>query len=105
MIKCPLPYSTDEFDSVCFSTLLYVEPKPGLLEEYVRITRPGGLICCSICTDNLDEWEDAKIDLDRKLSWRLADEPYGPFPYLPPNQEYGDAIQVVVLLYEVCLKV
>ena len=35
--KSPLPYATDEFDLVtCIGTMTYVDPKSGLLEDFVR---------------------------------------------------------------------
>ena len=101
--ECPLlPYATDEFDAVtCTGTMTYINPKSGILEEFVRITRPGGYICYTNRTDKLDDWRGAESELERNGSWRKVAEPIGPIPYLPLNKEYGKDVEVVIFLYQV----
>ena len=93
--------STDEFDLVtCTSTMAYVDPRSGLLDKFVCIPQPDGLICYTNRTDKLDQWKEAELDLERKGTW-CREGLIGPPPYLPLNNEYGQEIEVVVFLYRV----
>ena len=99
--KKPLPYSDNEFDVVtCTGTMTYINPNSGVLDEYIRITKPGGLICYTNRTDKLKDWKEAELKLEDKGLWKLQDK-VGPIPYLPLNKDYGEDIRVVILLYQV----
>lgn len=90
---------TDSFDIVhCIGTLTYVSPDAGTLQEFIRITKPGGLLCYSNRTDKLDIWKDVEASLSDR--WKLV-EKVGPIPYLPGNPEYADKVEVVIFLYRV----
>lgn len=98
----PLPYATDSFDCVaCVGTLTYVDPQSGALEEFVRITRPGGLIIYTNRTDKLDDWIGIEEHLDSTGRWYAECDPIGPVPYLPKNKEYGRDVEAVIMLYRV----
>lgn len=99
--KTPLPYSSDEFDAVTMTgALTYIEPKSGLLEEFVRITSPEGFICYTNRTDKLDAWKAVEKKLEETRSWHKVIE-IGPIPYLPLNDEYGESVEVMIFLYQV----
>ena len=90
---------SDSLDIVhCIGTLTYVAPRVGALQEFIRVTKPGGLVCYSNRTDKLDLWKDVEASLGEK--WTLV-EKVGPIPYLPGNPEYADKVQVVIFLYRV----
>mmetsp|Transcript_12677 Transcript_12677/g.25673 ORF Transcript_12677/g.25673 Transcript_12677/m.25673 type:complete len:210 (-) Transcript_12677:171-800(-) len=90
---------SDSLDIVhCIGTLTYVAPDAGALQEFIRITKPGGLVCYSNRTDKLDLWKDVEASLSEK--WNLV-EKVGPISYLPGNPEYADKVQVVIFLYRV----
>ena len=92
-------FPSDSLDIVqCIGTLTYVSPEAGALQEFIRITKPGGLICYSNRTDKLDLWKDVEASLSEKLNLM---EKVGPIPYLPGNPEYADKVQVVIFLYRV----
>lgn len=98
----PLPFATDSFDCIaCVGTLTYIDPNSGALDEFVRITRPGGLICYTNRTDKLDGWNEAEEHLDSTGRWYQETDPIGPLPYLPKNEEYGKDVEVVISLYRV----
>jgi ubiquinone/menaquinone biosynthesis C-methylase UbiE len=100
--KSPLPYASNDFDAVCLvGALTYINPKSGVLKEFVRITSPEGFICYTNRTDKLDAWKEAEEALENNGSWRKVTE-VGPIPYLPLNEEYGKGIDVVIKLYQVC---
>ena len=99
--KVPLPYASDEFDAVTMTgALTYIDPKSGLLEEFVRITSPEGFICFTNRTDKLDGWKSVQKALEDNKSWHKVTE-IGPIPYLPMNEEYGETVKVMVFLYQV----
>lgn len=103
--KFPLPYGEDEFDALTLTgAMTYVDPKSRMLEEFVRITKPGGLICYTNRTDKLGGWVKTEQTLEADGSWLKLEE-VGPISYLPLNYEYGKSIEVVIRLYQVCDKV
>ena len=104
MNEKPLPYDDNSFDFVtCIGTMTYINPESGLLDEFVRITRPGGIIAYTNRTDKLDKWKKSELELEMKGNW-LLEQKIGPIPYLPQNKEYGRDIEVVILIYRVLMK-
>lgn len=100
-LQKPLPYEINTFDAIlCIGTLTYLDPTAGALEEFVRVTKKGGIICYSNRTDKLDAFKGEEKRLEEEGKWgELAK--IGPIPYLPRNPDYGDKVQVVIYLYRV----
>jgi len=97
----PLTYSDNAFDVViCVGVLTYLEPESGVLTEFCRVAKPGGLICYTNRTDKVDKWasEQAKMEADNKWEKVKITEP---LPYLPGNPEFGENIKVIIHLYRV----
>ena len=104
MNEKPLPYDDNSFDFVtCIGTITYINPESGLLDEFVRITRPGGIVAYTNRTDKLDKWKKSELELERQGNW-LLEQKIGPIPYLPQNKEYCRDIEVVILIYRVLMK-
>ena len=94
-----LPYDTNSFDAIlCIGTLTYVDPKSGVLDEFVRVTKTGGLICYSNRTDKLDGFKEEEERLVSEGKWKEVSK-VGPIPYLPDNPDYGDKVMVVIYMY------
>jgi len=97
----PLPYDKDSFDAVtCIGTLTYVEPTAGTLQEFVRVTKPGGYILYSNRNDKADKWRDEEKRLETLQKWAPV-QTVGPIPYLPKNPEFGNEVEVTLYLYRV----
>jgi len=100
-LQKPLSYETNEFDCVvCIGTLTYLDPTAGTLEEFVRVTKPGGVICYSNRTDKLDGFKDEEKRLEDEGKWKEVAK-LGPVPYLPNNPDYADTVQAVIFVYRV----
>lgn len=96
MNQSPLPYANDSFDIVvCVGTVTYLEPS--VLDEFVRITRPGGYVCYTNRTDKEQVWKAAE---DSQEEWDVV-EISDPLPYLPNNGEFADKVLVTVRLFRV----
>ena len=73
------------FTAMFAGTMTYINPDSGLLEEFMRIARHGGLICYTNRTDKLADWKETELDLEMKGYWSKERE-IGPLPYLPLNR-------------------
>ena len=80
----------------CIGTLTHISPTAGTLAELVRLTKPGGWVCFSHRTDQLEAWEPMQAALNEQ--WTLVAK-LGPLPYLPHHTDYADKVLVVVFLY------
>eukprot|EP00928_Gymnodinium_smaydae_P054614 TRINITY_DN38358_c0_g1_i1.p1 TRINITY_DN38358_c0_g1~~TRINITY_DN38358_c0_g1_i1.p1 ORF type:complete len:321 (+),score=33.34 TRINITY_DN38358_c0_g1_i1:62-1024(+) len=97
----PLQYADNTFDiCICVGVLTYLEPSSGVLSEFVRVTKPGGLICYTNRTDKVSLWKTEEAKLTEGGLWEES-HVSKPLPYLPNNPEYGSAIQVVMHLFRV----
>ena len=68
----PIEFSNNLYDSVtCVGTFTFGHVKPNALDEFVRITKPGGLICFTINEGIYEEYGfDKKIlDLKKNNNW------------------------------------
>jgi len=100
-LQQPLPNETNTFDAVvCIGTLTYLDPTAGTLEEFVRVTKPGGLICYSNRTDKMKAFEEEEKRLEKEGKWKELTK-LGPIPYLPHNPEYAEKIQAMIYVYRV----
>lgn len=85
----------------CIGTLTYVDPAGGAaLREFLRVVKPGGLVCYTYRTDKVDRWKPHEDRLEEEKKWKLV-ERSGPHPYLPGNPEFGTDVQVVICIYRV----
>jgi len=96
----PLKFSGQQFDvCTCTGVLIYLEPACGVLSEFVRVTKPGGLVCFTVRTDKLDEWRLESEKMVGEGSWeKIAD--LQPVAILPRCPDGGDQ-KVVIFLYSV----
>ena len=97
MQQLPLPYETDEFAGLqCVGVLTYVPDTDGIVREFCRIVRPGGLVVFTQRDDLFAQRGDAATlqALEDEGLWEkiLVSEPR---PYLPGNADYGDKIHVI----------
>lgn len=82
----------------CIGTLTYVNPAAGTLPEFVRLVAPGGLVCVSHRTDQVNAWETVQTSLeDQAGAWKL--EKVGPLPYLPQHPDSADNNLIKSRLY------
>lgn len=96
-----LPFDSKTFDAVeCVGTMTYVDPKAGTLQEFVRVTKPGGIICYSNRTDKLKAFAGEEKRLEEEGKWKEIVK-LAPIPYLPNNPEYSDKVQAVIYVYRV----
>jgi SAM-dependent methyltransferase len=101
-LSAPLNFEADAFGTCsCVGTLTYLEPASGVLAEFVRVVRPGGLICFTHRTDKIDVWRPEQARLVETGAWALVHESE-PLAYLPNHPEYGDSIRRVDSIYRVC---
>eukprot|EP00966_Prymnesium_polylepis_P193663 4488783-Prymnesium_polylepis.1 len=100
-LAAELPFESRAFDVVsCVGTLTYLSPSSGVLDEFVRVSRPGGFVAYNLRTDHDDAWQGAQRALVDAGKWRLL-ERSEPVPYLPDNPDYGDKVLTVIYTYEV----
>lgn len=95
----PMKYKDNQFDVViCVGTTTYLKIK--VLADFIRVTKSGGLVCCTFRTDIIDKWhaEHEKLILDGKWESVKITEP---MPYLPNHPDYGSKIKVVAYLWRV----
>jgi predicted TPR repeat methyltransferase len=84
----------------CVGTLTYIPPASGVLSEFARVTKPGGLVCFTHRTDRIDEWRERQDGMVEDGTWELVVET-PPLPYLPNHPEYTDKVQMKVCVYKV----
>eukprot|EP01043_Picozoa_sp_COSAG02_P051714 COSAG02_NODE_5478_length_4291_cov_5.935115_2_plen_250_part_00 len=87
----PLPFLGAEFDViVCVGVLPYVQDsqRRAVLEEFVRITRPGSLIAFAHRSDYVDQqgWGELQQSLVDVGAWSLLNVAQG--EYLPDSSAY-----------------
>ena len=98
--KPPLPFATDSFDAAAsVGVLTYMKDPAALLEEVCRVVRPGGHL---VFTQRDDLWGEMNFnslmnDFERRGLWTILGISM-PRAYLPKNEEFADAIQVIHVL-------
>ncbi|MEO1092857.1 MAG: class I SAM-dependent methyltransferase [Pseudomonadota bacterium] len=103
MQRLPLPSANDVFGGlVCVGVLTYLHDTVGVLREFCRIVRPGGLV---VLTQRADlylerDCETAFRHLEAEGCWQRSAVSEAR-PYLPANAEFGDAIGVIYGAYRV----
>jgi predicted TPR repeat methyltransferase len=99
----PLPFEDDSFIAcTCVGTLTYLDPGSGILAEFCRVVRPGGLVCFTHRTDKLELWRPVQARMCEAMTWEEI-ETTEPMDYLPNHPEYGpQGIQMVLHVYRAC---
>ena len=72
-LNAPIDVPDNHYDAVmCVGTFTFAHVKPGALEEFVRLSKDGGLICFTINAAIYEEYGfDKKIDdLQEKGRWK-----------------------------------
>mmetsp|Transcript_42491 Transcript_42491/g.133197 ORF Transcript_42491/g.133197 Transcript_42491/m.133197 type:complete len:144 (-) Transcript_42491:397-828(-) len=73
MTEYPWPFESDSMDLVmCNGVLIYVKDSD-VLEEMVRVTRPGGKAVLMIRVDGFGTYKDKIAELEQDGSWHLVD--------------------------------
>lgn len=96
----PLPFGDNAFDAAaCVGVLTYVEDAARLLADVCRIVRPNGYFAF---TQRDDRWSEKNFDaLVARFAERRVWTPVlvtEAVPYLPKNDDFGDAIKVIHVL-------
>jgi len=71
-----IPLDDNAYDAVmCVGTFTFAHVKPNALEEFIRITKNGGLICFTINEGIYEEYGfDKKIkELNEKKNWKIKE--------------------------------
>jgi len=83
----PLPFADDTFDAiVCVGVLSYVQNFAELYEEWIRVTRPGGLVIFTHRLWGKDDSKPAAEALQKQNLWTLVHES-ADSPYMPKNPD------------------
>jgi SAM-dependent methyltransferase len=103
MQELPLPMESDMYDGLeCVGVLTYLPDSEGLLSEFCRIVRPGGIILLTQRTDLFAERSFPAV-LEALTSaglWKVL-EVSDPQPYLPQHEEYADKIMIHYIVCQV----
>jgi ubiquinone/menaquinone biosynthesis C-methylase UbiE len=96
-LSAPLAFADDTFDALaCVGVLTYLQPDSGVLGQFARVCKPGGVVAFNLRTDHICHWE-AQLNAQH---WSLVSRTE-PLPYLPNNPEYGEKIKTVIFCYRV----
>jgi predicted TPR repeat methyltransferase len=103
MQSLQLPYEANEFAGLqCVGVLTYVPDTDGILREFCRVVRPGGLVVFTQRDDLFAQRKDAAAlkALEDEGLWApiSVSEPQ---PYLPENDDYGDKVHVIYCAFRV----
>lgn len=96
MQKPPLPFEDDSYDGLaCVGVLTYLPDSEGILEEFCRVVRPGGVMVLTQRNDILEERDFPAVLEAMQSRGLLADAAISdPGPYLPENDEFTDEVLV-----------
>lgn len=98
----PLDFATDQFAAAqCIGTLTYVKNMAGLMREFHRVVRPGGIVSF---THRLDLYDDGfaailKTMVDDGL-WTVVHHSE-PRPYIPDHKDFGDEQAIIYDMFRV----
>lgn len=93
-LTAPLDLADDDYDAiVSVGTFTCGHVGPGALEELIRVTRPGGVLCFTVRDQawEEDDYQAAMDRLARQEAWRLKEEKT--FDYL---QQEGSSCKICV---------
>jgi len=103
MQRLPLPRDDDSYDGlVCVGVLTYIPDSAGILREFSRLVRAGGVMVLTQRSDLLEErgFEATLEDLNKEgtfREWQVSE----PMPYLPENEEFRDEVKVHYIICRV----
>jgi predicted TPR repeat methyltransferase len=86
----PLDFEDNHFAAAqCIGTLTYVENMCGLMREFLRVVKPGGIVQLSHRLDLYDDaYKGALSELTDNGLWTLVHHSE-PQPYIPGHQDFG----------------
>ncbi|EXJ16074.1 class I SAM-dependent DNA methyltransferase [Imhoffiella purpurea] len=98
----PLEFPDDHFGAAqCIGTLTYVENMAGLMREFHRVVKPGGIVQLSHRVDLYDDgYRKALSDLTEKGLWTHVHHS-DPHPYIPGHQDFGDDQAIIFDIFRV----
>ena len=99
----PLPFADSTFDVIaCVGVLSYVREteRSSVMEEFIRVAAPGGLVAFSHRTDYVEPqgWSGVQGQLAEEGAWSLLDVSEG--VYLPESSAYS-GVTLTHFLYRV----
>merc|ERR1712244_191878 len=72
--ECPWPFEDDRYDlSVCNGVLVYVKDNGECLDEFIRVTKPGGHCLLMLRHDALDQFSNKIYQLITDKKWQIAE--------------------------------
>lgn len=86
----PWPVHDDSKDmAACNGVLIYVPPDVNVLNEFIRVVKPGGHIVLMFRNDNISDWQPHIDFLERNGKWKLVEvsESRDNFPGSPKADE------------------
>ncbi len=97
------PFPDNQFDvTLSIGVLTYIRKVQETMAQFIRVTRPGGLIIFTQRNDLYAKRDCANIfaDLQAQGVWKqcyMSERR----PYLPQHQEYGSEIEIHYFVYQV----
>jgi len=101
--RLPLPIPEKHYDGIaCVGVLTYLTDSVGILREFGRVVKSGGVVAITQRNDLFVE-RDFKRVLEDLLSEGQIKQLHisEPRPYLPDNEEFGDQILVHYIEFKV----
>lgn len=93
----PLPYTDNALDGVvCAGVLSYITDCGALFSEWVRVTKPGGVVVFTQAEElwGLDGSQQAATELEQAGHWTRAYES-APVSYLPLHPEPTERAKLI----------
>lgn len=98
----PLDFADDRFAAAqCVGTLTYVRNVGGLMREFCRVVRPGGVVLFTHRTDLYDARFKSVIDEISAVGLWTPILHSEPSAYLPGHADFGDEKTIVYDMYRV----
>ncbi|EGV31716.1 Methyltransferase type 11 [Thiorhodococcus drewsii AZ1] len=98
----PLDFPDDHFGAAqCIGTLTYIENIDGLMREFHRVVKPGGIVQLSHRVDLYDDdYKKALASLTEKNLWAHVHHS-DPHPYIPGHQDFGDDQAIIFDIFRI----
>ena len=98
----PLDFADDWFAAAqCVGTLTYVDNIPGLMREFCRVVRPGGIVSFTHRLDLYDDgFRSALREIEEVGTWASIHHSE-PRAYIPDHDDFGDDKAIIYDMYRV----
>lgn len=98
----PLDFPDDHFVAAqCIGTLTYVKNMPGLMREFQRVVRPGGIVSLSHRLDLYDKAFEAALKAVTDAGRWTVIHHSEPHPYIPGHEDFGDDKAIIFDMFRV----